>query len=644
LNQQYWRKLTQQAKIWRSGALPGLAVVACVTISRLIGSLQVLEWMAFDRVLRSRPVESVDAQIVIVGINENDIKKVGKYPIPDRELANLLKTLQSYQPRAIGLDIFRDLNAGASRAELTKILRNSSNLIGIEAVLNPNVALTVKPPPELPPERIGIADVVIDPDGKLRRSLLASKVDDRTRYSFSLLLAAMYLRAEGIEFQHGSRASNPIKFGSVELPRFRSDTGGYANAKAGGNQILLNFRSHQKPFTIVSLTDVLTGKVQPSLIRDRIVMIGMTATSVNDTFMTSATKGTLLSNVLNETEQYQLLYGVEYQAHATSQIINAVLNGRTPIRSWSEGWEYIWILSWGLFGIALGLMLQSPWKTLLSIAASSICLILVCYGLMILGWWIPLVPALMTLWVAGLTTSFFDRDSRILLEQRSLMLKRTYDAVHNGPLQTLAAILRSLDETDCVTPLRSQLESLNQELRSVYESMKQELLSGESRYIQTPLPELLYQIYENTLQRDLPGFSSIKIYVPPNFNSLKDCPLTPDQKQGLCIFLQEALCNVGKHAIAASRLDVVCTHQQDEWSLQIVDNGVNDLKPSNSRSGRGTDQARELARSLGGKFERRSRSPQGVACELTWRESKSWRHALLHSLQDLRKGSRCRVR
>jgi CHASE2 domain-containing sensor protein/two-component sensor histidine kinase len=621
-------KLRQQAKIWRSAALPGLAVVACVTIARLTGSLQVLEWMAFDCLLRSRPVESADSQIVIVGINESDIKKVGKYPIPDRELAKLLQTLQSYQPRAIGLDIFRDVSAGASRAELANVLKNSSNLIGIEAALNPDNTQDVKPPPELPLERIGIADVTIDPDGKLRRSLLASKVDGKTRYSVPLLLAAMYLRAEGIEFQHGDRASNPIEFGSVVLPRFRSNTGGYTKAKAGGNQILLNFRASPQPFKIVSLTDILSGKVRSSQIRDRIVLIGMTATSVNDTFMTSATKGTSISNVLNDTEQYQLLYGVEYLAHATSQIINAVLNGRPLIHTWSEGWEYVWILGWGSFGIALGLMLQSPWKTLLSLAASSICLISLCYGAIVLSWWIPLVPALMTLWATGLTTAFFDRDSRILLEQRSLTLKRTYDAVHNGPLQTLAAILRSLDDSHSVTPLRSQLESLNRELRSVYESMKQELLSDENRYIQTPLPELLYQIYEDTLRRDLPGFSSIKIYISPNFDLLKDCSLTPDQKQGLCIFLEEALCNVGKHAIAASRLDVVCTHERDEWSLQIFDNGVSDLHSSNPHIGRGTDQARELARSLTGKFERRSRSPQGVVCELTWRESKSWRQYL----------------
>jgi CHASE2 domain-containing sensor protein/two-component sensor histidine kinase len=620
--------LRQQAKIWRAGALPGLVVVACVAIARLTGSLQTLEWMAFDRLLQSRLVEAADDRILIVGINEGDIKQVGKYPIGDRELAELLQTLQAAKPRAIGLDLFRDANAGSDRAELSQVLKHSSNLIGIETALNPNPQFDVKPLPELPPERIGMADVTIDPDGKLRRSLLASKVDGKTRYSVPLLLAATYLKAEGIELQHGSRASNPIQFGSVVLPRFRSDTGGYVNAKAGGNQILLNFRARPQPFRIVSLTDVLSGKVPPNLIRDRIVLIGMTATSVNDTFITSATQGTLLSSIVDDTEQYQLLYGIEYHAHATSQIVSAVLDRRPLIRTWLEGWEYAWIVGWGLFGMALGLMLQSPWKTLSLVAVSSIGIISICYGSIVLGWWIPLVPALMTLWAAGLTTSLFDRDSRVLLQQRSLTLKRTYDAVHNGPLQTLAAILRSVDEPNAVTPLRSQLEALNRELRSVYESMKQELLSGNNRYVQTPLPELLYQIYEDTLRRDLPGFSSLKICVPPNFSSLADCPLTPEQKQGLCIFLEEALCNVGKHAIEASRLDVVCTRQQDEWSLQILDNGVNNPSSSHPHNGRGTDQAREIAASLGGKFDRRSRSPQGVACELTWPKSKDWRRYL----------------
>ena len=615
-----WDQLKQQGRIWCSGALPGFAVITCVVVARLTGSLQVVEWMAFDQTLRSRPVESADSRIVIVGISEDDIKTVGKYPIPDAKLAKLLQRLQRDQPRAIGIDIFRDLTTGSSRVELAQVLSNSSNIVGIEMALSPN--LTVKPPPELSLERVGLADAVMDSDGKLRRSLLASKVDGKTRYSFALLLAAMYLQSQNITLQHGSRASDPIQFGTVALPRFVKNTGGYVNAKAGGNQMLLNFRTSSQPFTIVSLTDVLNNKVPSDLIRDRIVLIGMTAPSVNDIFMTSATQGTLLSNTLDNAEQYQFIYGVEYQAHAISQMIHAVLEDRPLLRTWLSGWEYVWIVSWGLLGIALGLMLRSPWKTLLSLAISSLSLVLICYGLIILGWWIPLAPALLTLCAAGLTTSFFDRDARVLVEQRSMTLKRTYDAVHNGPLQTLAAILRTLDES----PLRSQLESLNQELRSVYDSMKQELLSGKSRYV-LPISELLYQAYEETIQRDLPGFASLQVCIPPNFNLLKDCDLSSEQKQGLCIFLQEALCNVGKHAIAASRLDVVCTHQCNQWSLQILDDGVNDYD-KDSPPGRGTEQAKELARSLGGQFFRRFRSPQGTACELTWRDALSWRKRL----------------
>jgi CHASE2 domain-containing sensor protein/two-component sensor histidine kinase len=608
----------QQARIWRSGALPGFAVIACVIIARSLGSLQVLEWMAFDQTLRSRPPESADSRILIVGIDEDDIKTVGQYPIPDPDLAKLLQRLQRDQPRAIGIDIFRDLTTGSSRGELARVLSNSPNIVGIEMALSPN--LTVKPPPELPLAQVGLADVVMDSDGKLRRSLLASKVRGETRYSFALLLAAMYLQPQGISLRHGSRASDPIQFGELTLPRFLKNAGGYVKAKAGGNQALLNFRASAQPFTIVSLTEVLNNKVPSSLIRDRIVLIGMTASSVNDIFMTSATQGTMLANTLDDSEQYQLLYGVEYQAHAISQMIHAVLDDRPLLRSWLEGWEYAWIVSWGLLGIALGLMLRSPWKTLFSLALSSGCLILICYGLILLGWWIPLVPALLALGAAGLTTSFFDRDARVLVEQRSLTLKRTYDAVHNGPLQTLAAILRTLDES----PLRSQLEFLNQELRSVYESMKQELLSGKSRYA-LPISELLYQIYEETIQRDLPGFASLQVCVPPNFDLLKDCNLSLEQKQGLCFFLQESLCNVGKHAIAASRLDVICTHQQGQWSLQIIDNGKsNDL----THTGRGTEQAKELARLLGGQFERRFCSPQGVVCQITWCNAPSWKKRL----------------
>ena len=623
VNARFWKQIEPHAKVWRIGMLPGLLVITLTTIARITGSLQFLELAAFDSFLRMRPLEAPDTRVVIVGINEEDIRVVGKYPIPDHELAMLLRNLQRYQPAVIGLDLFRDLTTDPDRAELAQVFRSSSNLIGIEADIGASATLKVKPPPELPSSQVGLADIVIDSDGKLRRCLLASKVSSgQVKYSLSLLLAARYLEAKGIPLQHGAHASDPIHFGAIDLPRFRADTGGYVQAKAGGNQILLNFRSHPNPFRVVSMTQVLKGKVQSEWLRGKIVLVGVTApNSMNDTVTTVATKGSLLSNAIGASDDYKLLYGIENHAHSISQMVSAVLDQRPLLSTWSKGAEYLWILVWGLVGIALGLLLQSPWKTFLGLAGSSACLLTLSYGLMALSWWIPVVPALLALSAAGLTTALFDRDSRLLLEQRSLALKRTYDAVHNGPLQTLAAMLRSLDDLP-PEKVRSQLQNLNQELRSVYESMYQAITTGDQRYMKTPIHELLYQVYETTLKRALPGFVSIQTLIPPDFTPLQDCPLSPEQKQALCSFLEEALCNVGKHTVDASCLNVICQQHKNWYTLQVIDNGRS--APPATHEGRGTAQARELARSLNGRFQRCPHPPHGIVCELVWRSQRPW--------------------
>jgi CHASE2 domain-containing sensor protein/two-component sensor histidine kinase len=618
-----WQQIKQQATLWRIGAMPGLVVVGCVAIARLSGALQILEWMAFDYLLRARPIEAPDARIVIVGINEADIRAVGKYPIPDQALAQLLNVLQQYQPRVIGLDLFRDLTADAGRTELSQAIQRLPNLIGIEAALSSDITLQVRPPPELPPERVGLADTILDPDGKLRRTLSASKVESGdVKYSLAIRLASAYLRSHNVSLVQGSRASNPIYLDAVELPRFQSNTGGYINAQSGGNQLLLNFRSHPDPFPVVSLTEVLSRQVSPALLSDRIVLIGMTAaSSSNDTFFTAATKGTLIDNALGEqnANQYQLLYGVEHHAHATSQLIGAVLDQRPLLRSWSEGGEYLWIVAWGIGGAALGLWLQSPWKTLLGIAVASTLLIGISYGFLLQYYWIPVIPTIFALLGAGLTTAFFDQRSRLLLAQRDLVLKRTYDLVHNGPLQTLAAILRSSgDESISPDRIHLQLQALNQELRSVFESMQQ-AIQPDNQVLNASIADLLHQVYETTLRRELPGFTTICTFIRPDFSVLEDCPLTADQKQELCLFLEEALCNVGKHAIEARRLDVNCTRHNQEYHLQIINDGIgNGSDEKRIRAGRGTAQAVELARSLRGEFQRRFNASGGTLCELTW--------------------------
>jgi len=108
-----------EANRWQQGALPGLVVIVGVSIARLAGSLQFLELVTLDKFLRLRPPEPQDERIVIIGITEEDIRRTQTYPIPDRDIANLLQRLQTYQPSAIGLDIVRDVPVEPGHAALT---------------------------------------------------------------------------------------------------------------------------------------------------------------------------------------------------------------------------------------------------------------------------------------------------------------------------------------------------------------------------------------------------------------------------------------------------------------------------------------------------------------------------------------------
>ena len=55
-----------------------------------------------DTLLRWETAEATDERVLIVGINEEDIQRLGTYPVPDGVLADTLKALNTHQPRAIG--------------------------------------------------------------------------------------------------------------------------------------------------------------------------------------------------------------------------------------------------------------------------------------------------------------------------------------------------------------------------------------------------------------------------------------------------------------------------------------------------------------------------------------------------------------
>lgn len=609
-----WRKITNDFTSWRVATLPAITIIALVIVARLTGSLQFLEWITLDAFLRLRPREALDERIVIIGINETDIQSLGTYPIPDQEMAILLRKLQSYQPRAIGFDIVRDIPVQPGHAELVGAFKDIKNLIAIEKVL----PIPINPPPSLPPKQLGFSDVIVDADGNFRRSLLVIPTKQGYKFSLPLRLAEIYLDAEGITLENGINDPLAVRFGKTEMPRLFSNSGGYVLPSADGVQTLLNFRNSQKSFRTLSLQDIKRGNFNPSWIRDRIVLIGITAPSVNDIINTSA--------VANLKPPGQI-YGVEFHAHIASQIISAIKDGRPLLKVWSDGWEYLWIVGWGIVAIAVGQLTYSPLKNLLSVSLASLILVIVSYSLITWGWWIPFVPALIILILIGLGLSALHQHDRALkseIEIRQRTIEETFNVIHNGPLQTLAYVMRGVrDGALHQDQLLAKLENLNHDIREVGEHLKLEsqnqeklllLGSGFKLELDYPINELLYTVYRETLERDFPNFKTLKIKVI-NFEAIDSYPLSIEIKREICQFIEEALCNVGKHAKGATRLKVTGTLKDDWYSLCVQDNGSG---ISSSSQGRGTKQCQNLAKQLKGIFKRESVSPKGTLCELTW--------------------------
>src|SRR4051812_31126543 len=97
-----------------------------------LGWLQRWELSIYDELVRGRHDPSVrDGRIVMIEITEGDLARFG-HPLDDDQLATLIEIPRAAKPRAIGLDLYRNLPEPRNQSKLPRlaeVLRTTSNLI-----------------------------------------------------------------------------------------------------------------------------------------------------------------------------------------------------------------------------------------------------------------------------------------------------------------------------------------------------------------------------------------------------------------------------------------------------------------------------------------------------------------------------------
>ncbi|MBW4472374.1 MAG: CHASE2 domain-containing protein [Stenomitos rutilans HA7619-LM2] len=375
--------------------IASVAITGLIWGMRQLGWLQPLELAAYDRLVQLSPDPGIDSRLLIVGITEADITAQKQFPIADRPLAQAIQALQGYKPRAIGLDLLRNLPQQPGRAEFLAALK-APNVITITNLGSANPP-TTPAPAEVPFNRVGFNDLVLDPGDIVRRNLLfadsatATSKTPVTFYSFSLRLALAYLAPQRIGLQ--ARSGNPDSFqlGKVQFSPLENYAGGYQAIDARGYQILLKYRGR----TIarqVSLSDVLNGNVESDWVKDKVVLIGTTAPSGKDFFSTPYS---------STSEDTPRMAGVFIHAQIVSQFLSAALDGQPLLWVWPEWVEALWISVWAVIGSLLAWYIRQPLVLVLSGSVLLLSLAVISFSVFLQQGWLPFIPPAFAATAAG---------------------------------------------------------------------------------------------------------------------------------------------------------------------------------------------------------------------------------------------------
>ncbi|GAB4194629.1 MAG: hypothetical protein Fur006_40520 [Coleofasciculaceae cyanobacterium] len=383
-----------------SPALPAWnVVVASVVVTVLVmgvrqmGMLQPLELKAFNQQMRLRPSEGLDERLLLVKVTEEDVNKY-RHPLPDTVLAKLLEKLEQYQPRVMGLDIYRDNPVNYSdvpvepnSTDLPTQLRQNKRLISICKVSSATDS-GISPLRGIPAERLGFSNVLEDSDRTIRRHLLYQTLSStspcKTPYALNVQLAFRYLEAEDILPKFTPEGD--LQLGNTVFKDLEPRAGGYQRYDSGGQQMMVNYRASQQIAREVTLSEVLNGSIDPNWVKDRVVLIGVTAISQKDDIFNTP---------------YGERRGLLIQAEMVSQILSAVLDERSLLQPLPQWGDALWIWGWSLVGGVLTWCFRSRPLRMLGGSTAFGVLYGLCFVFLSRGDWMPLVPPAIAFLASG---------------------------------------------------------------------------------------------------------------------------------------------------------------------------------------------------------------------------------------------------
>jgi adenylate cyclase len=298
-----FRTNTKQLRFWSVGAL-------AVVLAFVISAAQVL--YSFDKVFSDAlyyPKTPASNTIKIIAMDEKTLQEYGNNRTWNRDIwAQLIETLNStdYDPAVIALDImFVGENEAASDERFAAACAQAGNVItavnliyktdveytgtGISVDKNHISAVEYPYPALAAVSGYGFANTLQDTDGYIRYARTAVTYQGAEIDFLPVAVYKKYCADKGIE---------------PTLPKTFDD-----------RLFAFQYTGQSGAYEVVSMSDVLSGKIDPRAFANSIVFVGAYAAGMQDAYNVPNQKGTQM-------------YGVEIHAN----ILESMMEGKTAVR------------------------------------------------------------------------------------------------------------------------------------------------------------------------------------------------------------------------------------------------------------------------------------------------------------------------
>ena len=351
-----------------------LTALACAIVGGILPLpvTETLDRHLYDARLRAQEA-APDDRIVIVDIDEASLAAHGRWPWPRETLAALLERLSAPGAAAVvGVDVvFAEPDRDPAQDEALAAALHGRPVVlgyyftsdrgGLSSGVLPAPLMQADALPGLGQrvtswsgfganlERLqreaagaGFFNPIVDADGVVRALPLLAEYRGQLYESFAVAVLRRYLGNANLKLAGGSLAlqgrkasvSIPMSSGLSALVPFAATQGELA-AVAGGPVPDGATPATASRFRYVSATEVLNGRVDPALLRERIVLLGTSAPGLTD---------------LRATPVREAFPGVEI--HAT-MIAGALDAGANAIKRRSEASVAVAAIATGLVGMGL---------------------------------------------------------------------------------------------------------------------------------------------------------------------------------------------------------------------------------------------------------------------------------------------------